>query len=162
MTRNKKINSCVGLVRTLRHAILLLMLGGCAAVAADQIPLQPFTTDGCSRFPDRAVIGKDDWCHCCVIHDLAYWRGGTEQARQEADKQLRACVEKATNNKPLAAMMFAGVRAGGGPEVNTSYRWGYGWPYGRMYQALSQEEEILVANFEREYREKHPVISCEK
>jgi hypothetical protein len=46
--------------------------------------------------------------------------------------------------------MYEGVRAGGSPWWPTRYRWAYGWPYGRGYQELSDEEhhmadEILAA-----------------
>lgn len=146
-----------GLIARLGYATLLTtMLIGCAT----QETLQAFTTDGCSRFPDRALVGKADWCHCCVAHDLAYWRGGTAQQRLEADRALRTCVIKASGNKILAKVMYAGVRAGGGPQANTSYRWGYGWSYGRQYEPLTPEEEAAASRLEGDYREKHPVLTC--
>src|SRR5262245_15908951 len=37
------------------------------------LPPYPFTTDGCSTFPDGA------WKSCCVTHDYAYWCGGTAE-----------------------------------------------------------------------------------
>lgn len=50
--------------------------------------LQPFASDCCSMFPDRAPIGNADWCTCCLDHDIAYWKGGTEQDRLAADQAL--------------------------------------------------------------------------
>jgi hypothetical protein len=70
----------MGSTSFIRHSfifflLLLCALGGYAATPSSE-SLQAFSTDGCSRFPDRAPNGKSDWCHCCVVHDLAYWRGG--------------------------------------------------------------------------------------
>ena len=122
--------------------------------------MRPFSTDGCSLFPDRALIGKSDWCSCCLAHDLAYWRGGTIETRLNADQELKACVHKATSNDALAELMFAGVRSGGGPYFFTPYRWGYGWPFGKLYEALTAEEETLAASLERDYLAGNPSLSC--
>jgi hypothetical protein len=40
--------------------------------------------------------------------------------------------------------MLQGVRAGGSPSLPTPYRWGYGWPFGRGYQALTADEVAQV------------------
>ena len=138
---------------------LVAVLSACATIAATET-LQPFSTDGCSRFPDRAPNGRADWCHCCVVHDLAYWRGGTSGARLNADLEFKACVRKASGNDALADVMFAGVRAGGVPHLPTPYRWGYGWPVGRPYKQLTPEEEALASTLEREYLAKDPLLSC--
>jgi hypothetical protein len=135
--------------------IFAAVLSACSASDT----LQPFTTDGCSLFPDRAPIGRADWCHCCIVHDLAYWRGGTSEARLDADEQLKACVHKASGSNALAGIMFAGVRVGGGPHLPTPYRWGYGWPFGRPYKPLTSVEETTAATLEREYRAKNPLLS---
>ncbi|XZG70482.1 hypothetical protein ACTSKR_01095 [Chitinibacteraceae bacterium HSL-7] len=111
-------------------------------MAAD---LQPFASDGCSLFPDRALISAADWCDCCVAHDVAYWQGGSASDRLRADEALRQCVETRTGDEHLAALMFAGVRAGGGPHFYTSYRWGYGWSGRYRYQALDAKERLQVA-----------------
>lgn len=101
--------------------------------------LKPFTSDGCSLFPDRALFSSDDWLHCCVAHDYAYWQGGTKQQRHQADQQFQQCVT-ASSNAMLAQLMFAGVRVGGLPYWPTPFRWGYGWPYLRGYTPLSTQE----------------------
>jgi hypothetical protein len=72
---------------------------------------------------------------------LAYWRGGSEVQRQEADQTLRACVLDRTANSTLAAIMYDGVCAGGSPVFPTWYRWGYGWNYGRGYEPLTPDEQ---------------------
>jgi hypothetical protein len=41
-------------------------------------------------------------------------------------------------------LMLQGVRAGGSPSLRTPFRWGYGWPFGRGYQALTKEELAQV------------------
>ena len=122
--------------------------------------MQPFTTDGCSHFPDRSKLDKSDWCECCIQHDFAYWRGGNAEARLQADQELSACVLRASGNKTLAELMFAGVRAGGGPDFYTSYRWGYGWKFGKGYMELTPEEIAQADKLEKEYRDKHPTLVC--
>lgn len=150
-----------------RFFIYSVFLGLVSTVcAADPLPawrffqkpqtndLKPFTTDGCSLFPDASWVNEDEWCGCCVAHDIAYWRGGTEDERLAADQQLRDCVEKNTNDKVLANLMFEGVRVGGSPYFYNWYRWAYGWPYGRFYQPLTAAEqarakELLVAYLDK-------------
>ncbi len=135
-----------------------MAIAGCASTP--QAGLQPFTTDGCSMFPDRSLTGSADWCHCCVAHDLAYWRGGTAEQRLQADEQLKACVQQSTGDAALAQMMFNGVRVGGSPELRTSFRWGYGWPYGRSYAPLTAQESDAADAFERSYRAGNPALAC--
>ena len=53
-------------------------------------------------------------------------------------------MEKKTGDPILANLMYEAVRVGGEPYFPTWYRWGYGWPLGRGYKALSDEEEKLV------------------
>jgi hypothetical protein len=145
----------------LAAAIGSTLLAGCASVerAADA-GLAPFSTDGCSRFPDRSATGRTDWCHCCVAHDLAYWRGGTADERLHADQGLRACVRQSGGGGLLAALMYAGVRVGGSPHRPTPYRWAYGWPYGRGYQALSPGERLRADQLEQAYRATNPTLAC--
>jgi hypothetical protein len=124
-----------------------LALSGCAGTPE----LRPFTTDGCSLFPDRLLSSGKDWCLCCVAHDRIYWRGGTDADRLKADQELRACVASATSDKGLATLMYVGVRIGGGPYLPTWFRWGYGWTYGRFYQPLQPEESAAADKLEAEY-----------
>jgi len=123
--------------------LVVLVLALCAS-CSPQRSIRPFTTDGCSLFPDGALTGSADWCACCVAHDLAYWRGGTEAERFVADKELRSCVLAATGDVALANNMLAGVRIGGTPHLPTSFRWGYGWPYDRGYKELTPDEKALA------------------
>ncbi len=87
-----------------------------------------------------------------MAHDRAYWRGPAEggyELRLAADAELRRCVAatRAERGAEFAArwslpkervvtfldvtgeLMYAAVRAGGGPCTGLSWRWGYGWPH---------------------------------
>lgn len=145
---------------TVITAATLVFLSGCAGMAALQSGLQPFSTDGCSLFPDRSYISKADWCSCCVAHDLAYWRGGTAEERLKADIALKNCVQKSTNNPFLANLMFDGVRVGGGPYLFTSYRWAYGWTAGRGYSNLTATENVEADRLTAEYLATNPQLKC--
>jgi len=122
--------------RALLALCLVLFAGACQAGGS----LRPFTTDGCSLFPEGTLEDKNLWRQCCIEHDRAYWLGGTRTERAAADKTLRQCVEK-LDQKEIARLMQTGVRVGGSPWLPTSFRWGFGWPYGRGYQALNAAEE---------------------
>ena len=118
---------------------LCLSLAACQHVMTSG--LADFKSDGCSMFPDGSYYS------CCYLHDVAYWPGGTAEARELADKSLRDCVSGITHNEALAQAMYNGVRVGGGPGLRTHYRWGYGWPfpYRKEYSPLTPEEQKRVA-----------------
>lgn len=149
----------IGVTQQVRHS-LVACTAWCLFTIAVAAPLAPFTTDGCSLFPDRSPQAKSDWCDCCLAHDLAYWRGGTEHERFRADQALRACVERVTQDPALARTMYLGVRAGGGPYGTTPFRWGYGWPFGRGYKALTPAEAGSAKLLEDAYRAKNPTLQC--
>jgi hypothetical protein len=147
----------------LRVPVLLAiaLLGGCATTQPAPA-LAPFTSDGCSMFPDRSLWSDTDWCSCCVAHDLAYWRGGTAEQRLAADEALRACVLRSSGSAGLAELMFNGVRAGGEPTVLTSWRWAYGWPFGRNYTALTPDEQAAAKTLQVEYENNPQPRVCTK
>ena len=118
-------------------ALLLLPAFGLAA------ELKPFSTDGCSAFPEGTVMQQSLWFDCCFSHDMAYWKGGSETQRREADQELQQCVAQ-LGEEEIAELMYHGVRLGGTPHIPTPFRWGYGWPVGRGYTALSSEEKQQV------------------
>ncbi len=101
--------------------------------------LQPFTSDGCSSFPEGTPWQNQLWLECCTLHDYAYWKGGTYQQRLDADRELEACVAR-VGEPEIALLMLAGVRVGGSPFFPTPFRWGYGWPYPRKYGSLTENE----------------------
>lgn len=116
---------------------LFILLAGCNR------QLQPFTSDGCSAFPDGTMADNELWLACCEKHDLAYWQGGSYTAKLQADNTLEQCV--ANIGKPeVAKLMLAGVAIGGSAYLPTTFRWGYGWPYPRLYKALSPAEQRQV------------------
>ena len=122
--------------------------------------LKPFSSDGCSLFPDSDQLTQMDWCSCCFEHDKAYWRGGTEAERIIADQQLKQCVIDKTNNPTLADVMYEGVRFGGSPYFYTWYRWGYGWHYDRKYQALTFDEQEQADHLLGAYSSSKVELSC--
>lgn len=136
----------------------VLLFSGCATTS----DLNEFTSDGCSLFPDGTLHDRSLWCDCCFSHDVAYWRGGSEEERREADQALRMCVLDRTGNKALAEAMHRGVRAGGNPVFPTWYRWGYGWKYGRGYRPLTEEEQKQVADRFDDYNKTQPSGYCRR
>jgi|GEM_PF-5061114 len=87
-----------------------------------QLPPHAFTTDRCSLWPDG------DWYRCCVVHDYAYWCGGTAAQRSQADKQLKRCIQ-AKGYPIMSQVMRWGVRLGGLSVLPVPWRWGYGWDW---------------------------------
>jgi hypothetical protein len=129
------------------------------------VSIDAFHSDGCSggmsqawsylsdTLPEfvRYAGDKPPWEHCCVEHDRHYWRGETQDGyhrRQQADAQLRACVQLtgAQQSDEIAAalglpqqdivevidltgeLMYQAVRIGGIPCSGFPWRWGHGWP----------------------------------
>jgi len=145
-------------VRELLVLIAALVLVCHASVAAADIA--DFSSDGCSLFPDGTITDRAKWCDCCLQHDIAYWRGGTEEERKQADAVLRDCVLGHTGDKTLAETMYLGVRAGGHPVFPNWYRWAYGWNYGRGYKPLTEgERERAMKKLDR-YWKSHPEGYC--
>ncbi len=144
------------IITLLTVILLAITTAGCQRKAE----LSDFRSDGCSLFPDRSLIHSKDWCPCCVEHDIAYWQGGTEAQRLEADQRLRECVLEKTGDEVLAETMFQGVRFGGSPYFYNWYRWGYGWSDGRTYQALSLDEERLVTEKLIKYHQQAASTPC--
>ncbi|WP_439133273.1 FAD-binding oxidoreductase [Pseudomaricurvus sp.] len=107
------------------------------------LSLHPFTSDGCSIFPNGTLEDQKLWLTCCQKHDYDYWKGGTETERLASDEALRQCVV-ALGEPRIAQLMLTGVRLGGSPYLPTNFRWGYGWPYLRGYKALTSDEQAQV------------------
>lgn len=122
--------------------------------------LHDFRSDGCTLFPDGSIRDRQKWCDCCFIHDIAYWRGGTEKERKQADLALKDCVRERTGSRLIASLIFMGVRAGGHPVFPTWYRWGFGWKYGRGYTPLSDRDRTMAEKKLAEYYKSHPGGYC--
>lgn len=128
--------------------LLALAVTGCAHAAEPE--LRPFASDGCTWAPDL------DFRHCCVVHDFAYWQGGTSQARCVADQEFRRCIsEKRTG---LDFIYYWAVRAAGLPHLPTSFRWGFGWrerrPFGPLNAKESAQVDEMTRRFVMTHREK--------
>ncbi|MCK5726020.1 MAG: hypothetical protein KAH22_04230 [Thiotrichaceae bacterium] len=114
--------------------------------------LKPYTSDGCSSFPDGTISQRSLWADCCFAHDIAYWQGGTKQQKTTVDENLAKCVSK-TGSPHIAKLMLNGVKVGGSAYFPTSFRWGYGWHYPRTYQPLSSEEkQMIIDQLEKQQR----------
>ena len=148
-----------GLAGRVSTGLLFLAL---AASCSTDSELRPFTSDGCSLFPDASLISSNDWCSCCFEHDTVYWKGGTEEERETADQRLRECVGEKTGNKALAVAMYEGVRVGGSPYFYNWYRWGYGWGYDRKYQSLTAIERDRADQLLADYFSSNPVDVCKR
>lgn len=111
--------------------------------SAETLGPNPFSSDGCSRFPDGTHTQPSLWLDCCRTHDAAYWAGGTAQQRAMADAALQQCVND-KQQPSISAIMLMGVRVGGSPFIPTPFRWGYGWPLGRGYSPLTPAEQASV------------------
>lgn len=149
----------------MRQSALLILAGIFFSLSPSllyaQDEIRDFSSDGCSLFPDRSLITGKDWCSCCFAHDIAYWKGGTEQERLRADQTFRDCVQQKTGNREFAELTFQGVRFGGSPYFYNWYRWGYGWSYARKYQALNQAEQQMVAQKLQQYFADSPPGICQ-
>jgi hypothetical protein len=138
--------------RNLYGGLVLILLAIAAvgvARADEKNVLRPFTTDGCSTFPNGVPYFADKlWLRCCIVHDAAYWKGGTVADRAAADDALFECVKQTSGSRWLADTIWAGVRAGGYPGLPTSSGWGKGWTIQRDYGPFTEEEKAQIAALE--------------
>lgn len=96
-------------------------------------------SDGCSGgmsaiYENLSFLHKKhgktlQWRQCCEVHDKAYYYGGSKLDKQNADNVLNVCVSQVVGHKYLGKVMQIAVEIGGGPNLPTSYRWGYGEDY---------------------------------
>jgi len=106
--------------------LLCLLSLSASAQNQSESPLETVSANigsgGCSLFPDG------DYRDCCTAHDKAYYFGGSWKKRLKADNDLFKCVaaKKGWWHKPLAVLMWSGVRIGGIAWLPTSFRWGFG------------------------------------
>ena len=121
----------------------LIFLFFVLSINANANDIKPFSSDGCSVFPDGNFEHAELWLSCCTAHDYAYWKGGTYTQRLNADEALRQCVID-VGEPQIALLMLVGVRVAGGPYFPSSFRWGYGWPYPRWYKALTESEKRQI------------------
>lgn len=114
-------------------------------------PFVPENSDGCTvlSWPYNKLTGKQlPFRQCCVVHDEAYWYGGTKRQRKDADLLLMHCV--AEHGKTfvgkilywvLSRVMYVGVRIGGSPKIGVPWRWEFSSPYtvSKMFGGYEKE-----------------------
>lgn len=82
--------------------------------------INPFTTDGCTLWPDG------NWRECCIAHDILYWCSEGDLSRKETDQALRDCVRE-RDSPANAFFMYWGTRLTALPWLPFPWRWGYGY-----------------------------------
>lgn len=83
---------------------------------------KPFTTDGCT------LVNDLDQRACCILHDWAYWKGGSRKERRKADNAFFKCIVRESKYPILAPFRWLGVRIGGKKFWGVKgVSWNYGW-----------------------------------
>ena len=98
------------------------------AINTDNIPPKPFVYDGCTFFVDSFFTS--DFTQSCLRHDMAYWRGGTDEERKVADTKLKAEIQKeGLFGNIVAYPAYLAVRLFGDSFLTRSVNahWGFGW-----------------------------------
>ncbi len=109
-----------------------------------QSVLRPLSTDYCTNYPEGTPRRPDQWKHCCLIHDMYFWAGGSKGERYEADLELKNCIE-ASGARRMAQLVFLAVRAGSySPIKYTNKKWNNGWQGRSDFRSLTGEEINLI------------------
>lgn len=109
----------------------------------DSLELKPFVTDYCTMFVDGTPKDPTLWRHCCIMHDMKYWFGGSQNDIDRADLALKSCVEKVAG-KNWAEIIYSGVRFGHHSPIKHKYIWSWGWTIKRPRIKLSENEKNYV------------------
>ncbi len=91
-------------------------------------PTEPFHHDGCTLFPDRFLWL--DFTKVCLIHDIQYWAGGTQEDRKTADVAFKNTIANlGFFGTPASVVAYTGVRIFGDSWLTRvlDAQWGYGW-----------------------------------
>jgi hypothetical protein len=120
--------------------LFLILIGFSFSPAMASELLAPFETDYCTNYPEGTRKHPDLWKHCCLIHDMFFWAGGSKQDRNNADLDLKSCIEK-TGAAHQARIMYAAVRAGSySPIKYPKKKWGNSWGDREEDLSLTREE----------------------
>lgn len=129
-------------MRVLLLAILLLLSDYGFSESSE---LLPFRTDYCTNYPEGTKENPELWKHCCLIHDMYFWAGGSRSDRDKADFELKSCIEDAGAYRQ-ARLMYLAVRAGSySPYKYPGRKWNNGWR-DRSSSSLSQEDIDKIEN----------------
>lgn len=120
--------------------IFIVLLSLSAQNVLSAANLRPFETDYCTNYPEGTKKKPDLWKHCCLMHDMFFWSGGTLKDRSNADLDLRSCIE-ATGAIKQSRIMYAAVRMGSySPLKYPKKKWGNGWDNRTENASLTKEE----------------------
>lgn len=108
--------------------------------------LKPFSSDGCPLVAENiSYPHEDQWRLCCIEHDKAYWKGGSQEQRQKADSDLQACITE-RGSPEAARLVYYSIRS---PQKgNSTLPWGYGWMIPRNTAIHSNEELLEIKKME--------------
>ncbi len=99
--------------------------------------LKPFAMRSCVLF-SGGLTGPQ--MGCCEAHSQAYWRGGTTTDKALADYAFSQCIAESGQPLPFISLLWHNVQtATATPYIHTSWRWGYGWHFGRGFREKSVE-----------------------
>ncbi len=103
-----------------------------------------FKTDFCTNYPEGTQKKPELWKHCCLMHDMFFWAGGSKTDRSEADLKLRNCVAD-TGSFYQARIIYLAVRAGSySPIKYPKMKWNNGWDKRPDFQSLSLKDIDIV------------------
>lgn len=97
------------------------------AASGKEAPPQVFRYDGCTLFPDR--LPGIDLREGCLEHDYAYYHGGTQAERKEADVRLKEHVaSEGIFGQIMQFPVYIGVRVFGDTFLTKLFdaHWGFG------------------------------------
>lgn len=102
--------------------------------------LTSFETDFCTNYPEGTQEKPALWKHCCLMHDMFFWAGGSKTDRLDADLELKSCIED-TGSLYQARVMYLAVRAGSySPIKYPKRKWNNGWDKRPDFQTLSSKD----------------------
>lgn len=128
----------------MKFVLTILILIQNFSSLADTSSLNVFETDYCTNYPEGPAAKPDLWKHCCLIHDMYFWAGGNKDDRNNADLELKACIEQ-TGSPEQARIMYLAVRAGSySPIKYPKRKWGNGWIDRASHKRLSTEETLII------------------
>ena len=108
-------------MKNLKLPFLILSLFTALGLKAEDNKLKAFETDGCTMFVDGTNSRPELWKTCCIEHDLRYWYGGSLSDMDEADNQIKICVEKVAGNA-WAQVIYTGISAGHHSPIKNKYQ----------------------------------------